>query len=658
MFTFKNCLAPAFIGLVLSLTAMKTTSAQSFNTSDYDDLELAAANDAINTGTDLMVGDARPQGHLDPYCQLTATVWDGPNGSLAITWGTIRLVETWQNLIGQNLTDPDVVVEYFEQSGRAHVLAVGIGEDGYVHIVSGFPACHTDLGNATQVLKDMQDCKRGNPIPGFCTCYNPNIDCNSDGKVVIVWAESTQYSFSFAAPSPAFNHSTPNLTVNYGTSNIFALHCFIDGTTINPNNGLLQNICFRGNERNPNFYCKSKIKFPTSGAETGTYGNSFPVYNDGTNAFSITTNQEMDGVGSDKSSVNPDVGIGEGEHPYVSYAFIQDGQLVVYQHLWGKCPDPNNDQINNNFTGFNSSRPRIASRPNSQSNHNINKNFVVVGAPDACSMGDIVNNKVVAVWMHDTYLQLAAWALNTDADLTHVLNFDPVVQYSFLQSGNYAYNYNWDHQYDDPDYFYSFVVAWTVHNANTSDGLLPSYQAGIRNDVISKVYNFNGGTSFNNSDYRFVNYDFVGSQMTASLSSPNYQGYLGYAFVSREGYADPTVSKLKVNKGVNSLDANEDGLTCSHSGCHELIPDGSLSKLIIYPNPGSTEFKILVNGDNKSEKALITLTDMIGQIVLQQEWNKRDGTPQISVKELPSGLYHVNFVGEIGKVHSGIFNKK
>ena len=80
----------------------------------------------------------------------------------------------------------------------------------------------------------------------------------------------------------------------------------------------------------------------------------------------------------------------------------------------------------------------------------------------------------------------------------------------------------------------------------------------------------------------------------------------------------------------------------SGSGVHENNISSSIS---IYPNPANDNVTLNF-GSGKPVERTITVTDLVGKIVLEQVFNKNNVS--INIAELPSGFYTLSTKGEDG----------
>ena len=580
--------------------------------SSATDVLLGAANAAKNTGFDM---------RYDNGCLSTATVWDGVNGGIAVSKTGDYYATTWTTLIGQRLSDPDVVTGYY--NGTWYVMAVGVDTNNRITVVKATPYCSSTMGLR---LNNVSTCVVGiatasSVLPPSTTrrCYSPNIDVNSAGQVAIVWAERADYVFTFTPPTPPFAHSTPSASVGYYTSNIFATHGYINATL----DGTHGTIC-GGTGKD----CNRQVIDPAT--DMPAYSSWYP----------ITTKVELDHWNADVSAINPDVAIKDGSHATVSYAYMEGGKLKVYQHEFQTCPDTLGFTIDSCFTGFVGNKPRIAMKPSPGVLET--KDYVVVGGTSSDCDGYNQKGIITAVTkeMGSTHCPNVADTLNNNIDLTTNQSLEPVVSYS-TQTGDLTW-----------------LVAWTMAAADPVKN--PSGDTeGKYTDIVARHYYTNGTPHDSHHYYTFVNTVLDSNQFAPSVAARFAESYNGFAFIGSDTGGSQAYHKLSPDiagqSGLNTEPSYSE--SCPNCLIGYRAAGTASDSIILYPNPGREQFSIGFSKGIALRKGTIKLTDSKGLTVLTQAWNAAEGQPKVSVKDLLPGMYNVSFTDESGKVRRKIFIK-
>ena len=140
-----------------------------------------------------------------------------------------------------------------------------------------------------------------------------------------------------------------------------------------------------------------------------------------------------------------------------------------------------------------------------------------------------------------------------------------------------------------------------------------------------------------------------GESVTLTASGAN-------SYVWDNADASPTSTRtLPVNIPYNYTVTGTDANGCSSSAMITVVAvactgiwENEMNSVSVFPNPTTKEITISTNG---SGKKLITVTDLLGKVVLSEETG--DSTYKLNVENLPAGLFNLHIQED-----DSIINKK
>lgn len=173
-----------------------------------------------------------------------------------------------------------------------------------------------------------------------------------------------------------------------------------------------------------------------------------------------------------------------------------------------------------------------------------------------------------------------------------------------------------------------------------------SASATDKDGTITKVEFYNG-TRLIKTEYN-APYEITWSNVNSGTYSITAKAYDNKGKVTTSASASITVKAT--TSSIVSTDAPV-----------AMLPETDMlgkMELTLYPNPATTNINVRLQGSIKSGNANLTISDVNGRIMLQQNFNAGSGVVQpMSIGHLPAGMYICTVVGD-GYQYSSKFIKR
>ena len=248
----------------------------------------------------------------------------------------------------------------------------------------------------------------------------------------------------------------------------------------------------------------------------------------------------------------------------------------------------------------------------------------------------------------------------------------------WLLSQYVVYNYNSDGKVAEmihyipgvADPFYSIVVNWN------SDGLienLSQYEGSIENGIVqlTDTVTYFPGTNMYKSyiEYYLFGEDEYITQFTRSLNADNLPDSIMLAtFQSGFGWEETGVILANYNDYNNPVSLTlipaipEDEVTSvlfyyeEYDDASTVQELNSAKQLLVYPNPFVNQ--ISFEWQESGSVASLSITDMLGRCVFQQELPAQTGVQTVNVPEIATGNYLLQITDDQGHRYQSKLTKK
>ena len=182
----------------------------------------------------------------------------------------------------------------------------------------------------------------------------------------------------------------------------------------------------------------------------------------------------------------------------------------------------------------------------------------------------------------------------------------------------------------------------TAHNIYVMDTLSDNVDvSSIRTIAASAVMNI---ATFRNSGHNIVKFDFAGINLLDSSHHNQCNGMVIFTINTRTGLVPGTTI---FNHAGIFFDDNPVVMT---NAVEDIIPVttavaaiNSASKFSVFPNPATEEVTIYVTNDKLKDEKQFTITNTVGQILMQRSFSSAQTT--LNISSLPAGLYYLTLKG-------------
>ncbi|KAA9333690.1 T9SS type A sorting domain-containing protein [Adhaeribacter soli] len=587
---FKQVLKGFFAVAVLSVASPAYAQLPAI-TNDLQAYNSAGIGKTIlNTGTDIFSynEDERLKFFIDNFKVM---VWDGDQPGLSWVVTDLDGNKTEDFISIRNIyRDPDVVVHQY--NGEIYAMVVYESHEGQIQYDSykwngGSFNYHDGSVVGNNNPGDVRGAKR---LSG----ENPNIDVNSEGKVVVTWHESFSYPASTTILLPGNNQTFHFDVVR---SEIYAVFGNIDGSRL------------------------SGVSSQFNGLQGTTIDIDYNSTSPRGDKISVTGNllyehNKYPDVALSEQDVNGELAVTftYSKMSFLPLFFSTDKKWVIDQRILNTTGSPS--LTTGFFTGnaqpnSGTYRPRIASR---KIFGTYARDFEAVTGPVHRGCDETGFYTYSAIYNFGRFNNVTHPVTTVNSGYTDTENYEPVVSYRYNEFGRSG----------------QYVVAWTI---NTNFG--PAHQRNLNIMAATMRNGARQGSQLawvNKGNYAPDSEDepFVGNQLIPSIAGSYSNVENQYMFVDLEEKHNNDVKyKGSENKpGTVQLRQTQGGTSNGFTA---------------FPNPFSDEVRFNLQIDATDAPQTLTLLDLTGRQLDKLEIKHlKPGNNTLtwqSRKPLPAGVY-------------------